>query len=340
MTETGSGFTGVLGGGGWGTALALLLDASGRSVRVWEYDGAQCERVNSEGENKRFLPGVSIPGSVTYSNDFGWVVDGAKFLVFVVPSRHFRATARAAVACDISQDTGLIVATKGLEPGSMLRMSQVLEEEVGAAGAGRACVLAGPSHAEEVSRGVPTAVVSASASEAVAREVQDLFMSETFRVYTNSDVVGVELGVSVKNVIAVAAGICDGLGYGDNTKGALLTRGLAEMVRLGTAMGARPETFFGLAGVGDLVTTCLSRHSRNRFVGEQIGKGRKLPDILRDMVMVAEGVDTARAALELAGRCEVEMPITEQVNAVLFDGKDPGVAIRELMSRERKAEVL
>jgi glycerol-3-phosphate dehydrogenase (NAD(P)+) len=340
MTDRESDFTAVLGGGGWGTALALLLDGNGRAVRVWEYDGAQCERVNAEGENKKFLPGVAIPRSVTYSNDFGWVVDGVKFVVFVVPSRHFRATARAAVACGISQETRLVVATKGLEPKSMLRMSQVLEEEVGAAGAGPPCVLAGPSHAEEVSRGVPTAVVSASLSEDMAREVQDLFMAETFRVYTNADVVGVELGVSVKNVIAVAAGICDGLGYGDNTKGALLTRGLAEMVRLGAAMGARPETFFGLAGVGDLVTTCLSRHSRNRFVGEQIGKGRRLPDILRDMVMVAEGVDTARAALELAGRCEVEMPITEQVNAVLFDGKDPSAAIRELMSRERKAEVL
>jgi glycerol-3-phosphate dehydrogenase (NAD(P)+) len=173
----------------------------------------------------------------------------------------------------------------------------------------------------------------------MACEVQDLFMTESFRVYTNADVLGVELGVSVKNVIAVAAGICDGLDYGDNTKGALLTRGLAEIVRLGTAMGARPETFFGLAGVGDLITTCLSRHSRNRYVGEQIGKGRKLEEILREMVMVAEGVDTARAALTLARREGVEMPITEQVNAVLFENKEPPAAIRELMSREKKAEV-
>ncbi len=340
MSYDGSGFTGVLGGGGWGTALALLLNAKGRSVRVWEYDGEQCERVNADGENKKFLPGVPIPKSVAYSSDFAWVAEGASSIVFAVPSRHFRATARSAGACGVPPGARLIIATKGLEIGSMLRMSQVLEEEVPAAATNPPCVLAGPSHAEEVSRGIPTAVVSASVSEAVACEVQDLFMAETFRVYTNDDVVGVELGVSVKNVIAVAAGICDGLGFGDNTKGALLTRGLAEIVRLGTAMGARPQTFFGLAGVGDLVTTCLSRHSRNRFVGEQIGKGRKLTEILREMVMVAEGVDTARAALELAGRCAVEMPITEQVNAVLFDGKDPNAAIRELMSRERKAEVL
>lgn len=329
----------VLGGGGWGTALALLLHGNGRQVRVWEYDREQCERVNSEGRNEKFLPGVSVPQSIRFSNDLGDVIRGAGSLVFVVPSRHFRTVARSVAAAGPPRDSLLIIATKGLEGGSLLRMSQVLEEEIPLDTGRPPCVLAGPSHAEEVSRGVPTAVVAASGADAVACEVQDLFMTESFRVYTNADVVGVELGVSVKNVIAVAAGICDGLDYGDNTKGALLTRGLAEIVRLGAAMGARPETFFGLAGVGDLITTCLSRHSRNRYVGEQIGKGRRLEEILREMVMVAEGVDTARAALTLARREGVEMPITEQVNAVLFENKEPTAAIRELMSREKKAEV-
>jgi glycerol-3-phosphate dehydrogenase (NAD(P)+) len=328
----------VLGGGSWGTALALLLNANGRSVRVWEYDSAQCRRVTADGENKKFLPGVPVPKDVEFSNDMGNVLAGREAVVFVVPSKFFRSTARAAASAGMVPGALMVIATKGLEGGSLLRMSQVLGEELPGT-AERTAVLAGPSHAEEVSRGVPTAVVAASENDKAASQTQELFIASTFRVYTNTDLLGVELGVAVKNVIAVAAGICDGLGYGDNTKGALLTRGLAEMVRLGTAMGARNETFFGLAGVGDLVTTCLSRHSRNRFVGEQIGKGRKLRDVLNDMVMVAEGVDTAKAAFTLSQRHGIEMPITEQVNAVLFDEKDPRAAIHELMSRERKAEV-
>lgn len=331
--------TGILGGGSWGTALALLLKGNGRDVRVWEYDREQCESVNSERENKKFLPGVPIPEGLPFSNDIASVVSGADALVFVVPSRHLRSVAKSVASVGPPPNALLVIATKGLEGGSLLRMSQVLAEELPAGGRGRAAVLVGPSHAEEVSRNIPTAVVAASASEEAAIETQNLFMAENFRVYTNPDLVGVELGVAVKNVIAVAAGICDGLEYGDNTKGALLTRGLAEIGRLGAALDARPETFFGLAGVGDLITTCLSRHSRNRFVGEQIGRGRKLEEILREMVMVAEGVDTAKAALTLAQRCGVEMPITEQVNAVLFEDKDPTAAIRELMTRERKAEV-
>jgi glycerol-3-phosphate dehydrogenase (NAD(P)+) len=329
---------GILGGGSWGTALALLLNGVGRRVRVWEYDSEQCDRITADGENKKFLPGIEIPGDVPFSNNLEGVIKDCDAAVFVVPSRFFRDVARAAVSAGLGGRELKVIATKGLEGGSLLRMSQVLCEELQDA-SGRTAVLAGPSHAEEVSRGVPTAIVSASENEGAAVETQELFMAKTFRVYTNTDLLGVELGVAVKNVIAVAAGICDGLGYGDNTKGALLTRGLAEMVRLGNAMGAKNETFFGLAGVGDLVTTCLSRHSRNRFVGEQIGRGRKLQEILKDMVMVAEGVDTANAALTLSRRHRIEMPITEQVNAVLFDKKDPTAAIHELMSRERKAEV-
>jgi len=330
---------GVLGGGSWGTALALLLAGNGRDVRVWEFDAEQCERVNAERENARFLPGVRIPPGLRFYNDMADVVGKCEVLVFVVPSRYFRDTARAAASVGPPDGTLFVIATKGLERETLLRMSQVLGEEIPSSLDGRAAVLAGPSHAEEVSRGVPTAVVAASSGSGAAEEAQTLFMAENFRVYTNPDLVGVEFGVAVKNVIAVAAGICDGLGYGDNTKGALLTRGLAEIVRLGEAMGARRETFYGLAGVGDLITTCLSRHSRNRHVGEQIGRGRKLQEILGEMVMVAEGVDTAAAVLTLARREGVEMPITEQVNAVLFEGKDPKAAIRELMTREKKAEV-
>ena len=317
----------------------MLLKSNGHDVRVWEFDAEQCGRVNAEGENKKFLPGVSIPEGLVFFDDMASVVPSAGALLFVVPSRHFRATARAAASAGATAGTPLVVATKGLEDRTLLRMSQIIEEEHPAGDGAPLTVLVGPSHAEEVSRGIPTAVVAASADESAAAGAQDLFMTEDFRVYTNTDVVGVELGVAVKNVIAVAAGICDGLGFGDNTKGALLTRGLAEIVRLGTALDARPETFFGLAGVGDLITTCLSRHSRNRHVGEQIGRGRTLQDIMLEMVMVAEGVDTARAALTLANENGVEMPITEQVNAVLFEDKDPTAAIRELMTRERKAEV-
>ena len=329
---------GVLGGGSWGTALALLLRGAGRRVRVWEYDRDQCGRIAAEGENVKFLPGIKIPSDVPFSNNMEEVIRGCDAVVFVVPSRVFRDVARSAASVGIARDTLKVIATKGLEGDSLLRMSQVLEEELPGA-SDRTAVLAGPSHAEEVSRGIPTAVVAASEDEGVANEAQELFMTSTFRVYTNTDLLGVELAVAVKNVIAVAAGICDGIGFGDNTKGALLTRGLAEIVRLGAAMGAENKTFFGLAGVGDLVTTCLSRHSRNRFVGEEIGKGRKLRDVLKDMVMVAEGVYTAKAALTLSERHAVEMPITEQVNAVLFEEKDPTAAIQELMSRKRKAEV-
>jgi glycerol-3-phosphate dehydrogenase (NAD(P)+) len=331
---------GVLGGGSWGTALALLLKSKGHEVRVWEFDAEQCGRVNEEGENKKFLPGISIPEDLPFSNEIGPVVSGAEAILLVVPSRHFRTTVRAAAKSGALPSAPVVIATKGLEDRSLLRMTEILAQEHPAGEGAQSTVLVGPSHAEEVSRGIPTAVVAASATEAAAAEAQGLFMSENFRVYTNTDVVGVELGVAVKNVIAVAAGICDGLGFGDNTKGALLTRGLAEIVRLGTALGARQETFFGLAGVGDLITTCLSRHSRNRHVGEQIGRGKTLQQVMREMVMVAEGVDTARAALTLARDSGVEMPITEQVNAVLFEDKDPTAAIRELMTRERKAEVL
>jgi glycerol-3-phosphate dehydrogenase (NAD(P)+) len=227
---------------------------------------------------------------------------------------------------------------KGIENGTLMRMSQVLSETLGRPDARAIASVVGPSHAEEVSRRLPTAVVSAARDHETAVAARDLFMTPCLRVYTNTDVVGVELAVSLKNVIAIAAGICDGLGYGDNTKGALLTRGLAEITRLGVAMGGRPETFAGLSGMGDLITTCISRHSRNRYVGEQIAAGRPLDDILSSMVMVAEGVRTTTSAVELARRERIEMPIAEQMKLVLFEGKNPREAIGELMMRDPKPE--
>jgi glycerol-3-phosphate dehydrogenase (NAD(P)+) len=328
---------GILGGGGWGTALSVVLSSKGGDVVVWEYDTEQCARVKAERMNEKFLPGVTLPESVEFTSDLAQAVAGSDAIVFAVPSHTLRSVAKKLSALDASGAL-LVVATKGIEDGSLMRMSEVLVDELSTAASDRIVVLAGPSHAEEVSRGHPTAVVSASASPASAKQVQQLFSTATFRVYTNDDMVGVELGVSVKNVVAIAAGICDGIGYGDNTKAALITRGLAEITRLGLALGARRETFFGLAGVGDLVVTCLSRHSRNRFVGEEVGKGRTLEVVLSGMAMVAEGVKTTKSALHLARRHEVEMPITEQVYAVLFEGKDPHTAIDELMTRELKAE--
>ncbi len=328
---------GILGGGGWGTALSMVLSSRGGDVVVWEYDVEQCERVKSEGVNEKFLPGAALPATVRFTPEMADAVNGADMLVFAVPSHTLRGVARKLAGLDTSGAL-IVSATKGIEDGSLMRMSEVLVDELSASAADRIAVLAGPSHAEEVSRGHPTAVVSASASAASAKQVQQLFSTGTFRVYTNEDMVGVELGVSVKNVVAIAAGICDGIGYGDNTKAALITRGLAEITRLGLALGARRETFFGLAGVGDLVVTCLSRHSRNRYVGEQVGSGKTLEAVLSGMVMVAEGVRTTKSALHLARRHEVDMPITEQVYAVLFEGKDPHLAIDELMTRELKAE--
>ena len=327
----------ILGGGGWGTALSMVLSSRGGDVVVWEYDTEQCARVKSEGVNEKFLPGVALPPSVQFTSDLADAVTGSDVVIFAVPSHTLRGVARKMAGLDTSGAL-IVAATKGIEDGSLMRMSEVLVDELSAGATDRIVVLAGPSHAEEVSRGHPTAVVSASASAASAKQVQQLFSTDTFRVYTNEDVVGVELGVSVKNVVAIAAGICDGVGYGDNTKAALITRGLAEITRLGLALGARRETFFGLAGVGDLVVTCLSRHSRNRHVGEEVGKGKTLEAVLSGMVMVAEGVKTTKSALHLARRHEVEMPITEQVYAVLFEGKDPHTAIDELMTRELKAE--
>jgi glycerol-3-phosphate dehydrogenase (NAD(P)+) len=327
----------VLGAGSWGTTLGLVLHGNGHDVTLWEFDEKQVDRLRTERENRKFLPGIPIPGNVTVTGELDAALDGSEAVVFAVPSHVVRSVADEASDI-IGPDTLVVNVAKGIENGTLQRMSEVLSETLDRPEARRIASFVGPSHAEEVSRRIPTTVVSAAFDEDTAVRVRDLFMMETLRVYTNTDLVGVELGGSLKNVIAIAAGICDGLGYGDNTKGALLTRGLAEITRLGVAMGGRPETFAGLSGMGDLITTCISRHSRNRYVGEAIAAGRTLEEILESMVMVAEGVRTTRSANELAEREGVEMPISEHMGRVLFEGVDPREAITELMVRDPKPE--
>ena len=328
----------VLGAGSWGTTLGLLLDENGHDVTLWEFNADFAAALKADGENKRFLPGVSIPQSIGIETAIDAAVRDADLILFVVPSHVTRTVAKSVAATGAVKSATIIVnAAKGLEEGTLRRMSEVLVEELPVKPS-QICTLSGPSHAEEVSRHMPTSVVVAGISEDATRAAQDVFFGPYFRVYSNSDLVGVEVGVALKNVIAIAAGVCDGLGYGDNTKAALLTRGLVEITRLGLALGARQETFFGLAGIGDLIATALSRHSRNRYVGERVGKGESLDRVLGDMVMVAEGVRTTRAAVDMGRKLGVDLPIISSVHAVLFDGVDPQDAINELMNRPPQEE--
>jgi glycerol-3-phosphate dehydrogenase (NAD(P)+) len=322
----------VLGGGSWGTALACLLARKGVDTVLWTRDEESARRMRAARVNERYLPGVEIPREVLVT---GCLEDGRGLdLVLAVPTRAQREVARAAAA--LGPVPRALCAAKGYEPGTRRRMSEVLREALGTAAV---AVLAGPSHAEEVGRRIPTSVVVSSEDDACARRFQDLLLDPTFRVYTNPDLLGVETAAALKNVIAIAAGVCDGLGFGDNTKGALLTRGLAELARLGASLGAKAETFSGLAGIGDLVTTCTSGHSRNRRLGELVARGATLPDALARIGMAVEGVETTRSALEIAAAHGVELPITAQVACVLFERKDPRRALMDLMGRDVKAEV-
>mgnify|MGYP001029269456 CR=1 FL=1 len=327
----------VLVGGSWGTALAILLADNGHRVSLWQFDSHLAETMINTRENLGFLPGIHIPEDILISSSLKAILVKTEIIVFAIPSHFLRETARK-VATIISKPKLIVSCTKGIETGSLKRMSEILKEELSLS-FDQIVVLSGPSHAEEVSRKIPTTVVAASNNLAAARKVQQIFMSPTFRVYTNDDLIGVELGGALKNVIALAAGICDGLGFGDNTKGALMTRGLAEITRLGKAMGANPTTFAGLSGIGDLITTCISRHSRNRYVGEQLGKGKKLKEILKEMLQVAEGINTTWSAFILAQKLGIEMPITTQVYEILFKGKNPKKATFDLMMRKAKPEM-
>jgi glycerol-3-phosphate dehydrogenase (NAD(P)+) len=327
----------VLGAGSWGTTLAIVLAENGHEVSLWDHDAERAKRTSAARENQRYLRGVKLPEGVKVTSELISALRGAPMVVFVVPSHAMRAVAKTASGAGLSLDAVIVTATKGLEEGTHRRMSEVLQEEIHA-GAARIVSLVGPSHAEEVSRHIPTSIVASGTGANECEAVQQAFGRPYLRIYTNDDITGVELATSLKNSIAIAAGILDGAGGGDNTKAALVTRGLSEITRLGTAMGARPETFSGLAGVGDLVVTCLSRHSRNRRVGEAIGRGETLEEALSKLGMVAEGVRTTRAAVDLGRERGVELPIIEMVHRVLFEGHDPHEAIQMLMTRPPRAE--
>jgi len=325
----------VIGCGGWGTALAALLDRNGHRAALWGVDPAYVRQMAQTRLNPRYLPGVEIPRSVRLTHDMADCVPAAEAVVMATPTVYLRAVCRQA-APFLRREHLIVNVAKGIEEGTLLLASQVIADVSG--DAQRLAGLYGPSHAPEVARGLPATLVATSADAALARRVQALFMSPRFRVYTNTDVTGVELGAALKNVVAIAAGMCDGLGFGDNAKSALLTRGLAEMARLGAAMGARAETFAGLSGLGDLITTCVSPYGRNRAVGMRIAKGESLKDILASMDQVAEGVRTTRSACALADRHGVSMPISRAVHAVLFEGADPLKTAMELMARAPRPE--
>ncbi len=324
----------VLGDGGWGTCLAIHLAALGHPVTLWGAFPKYVAEVAATRENKKFLPGVKIPASVRLTSEFQQAWEDPQVIVVAIPSQYLRQVLTK--CADGPWGQALVVSVvKGIEPKTLLRMSELIE---GLVPVRRLAVLSGPSISYEVARGVPTTVVAASREEGWAREAQALFTTERFRVYTSTDVAGVELGGALKNLIAIACGVSDGLGFGTNTKAALATRGLVEMARLGVAMGAKQETFFGLSGLGDLVTTCFSSHSRNRRVGEQLGKGLNMTQVTQGMEQVAEGITTAQSAWELSQKHRVEMPITRAVYQVLYEGKSPKEAVRDLMLRDPKPE--
>ncbi|CZQ88006.1 NAD(P)H-dependent glycerol-3-phosphate dehydrogenase [Trichococcus collinsii] len=329
----------VLGAGSWGTALSMVLDENGHDVRLWGNDPKQIKEINERHTNEHYLPGAKLSEAIVAYTDLKAAINEADALLFVLPTKAIRVVAKeVATLLDGQTKPHLIHASKGLEQDTHKRISVIIQEEIPAEKYDSLVVLSGPSHAEEVAKKDITTITAASESEEDAGYVQKLFMNPYFRVYRNTDVIGVELGAALKNIIAVGAGALHGLGYGDNAKAALMTRGLAEISRLGTAFGADPMTFFGLSGVGDLIVTGTSRHSRNWRAGDLIGKGQDLDEVLKNMGMVVEGVATTKAAYELAKEKGIEMPITEAIYKVLYEKVDVKKAIEELMLREGKAE--
>lgn len=326
---------GIIGAGSWGTALAMLLHKNGHEVTVWSVIEAEIAMLLKEHEHKEKLPGVKLPEDMVFTTDLRAAVEGRDVLVLAVPSPYTRSTAR--MLKEYAEPGQRIVnVAKGIEEETLMTLSQIVEEEVPQA---EAAVLSGPSHAEEVGRGIPTTIVVGAGKKETAEYLQNLFMNDVFRVYTSSDVLGIELGGALKNVVALAAGIADGLGYGDNTKAALITRGIAEIARLGVTMGAKFETFCGLTGIGDLIVTCASMHSRNRRAGILIGQGKTMEEAMKEVKMVVEGVYSAKAAMGLAVKYGVQLPIIEQVNAVLFENKPADEAVKDLMLRDKKIEI-
>lgn len=328
----------ILGAGSWGTALSLVLSDNGNNVVLWTRNKSVKEEIQETRENKRYLPEIFIPHNINITEDIEKAVKQSDIVVLAVPSQAVGETIKK-ITKYLNKSTVIVNTSKGLDTQNLLRLSQVIEKEIQSHKNNKIAVLSGPSHAEEVGRKFPSAVVSSSKDEETAKYIQDIFISPYFRVYTNLDLVGVELGGALKNVIALAVGISDGLGFGDNSKAALMTRGLAEIARLGEIMGAKIITFSGLAGVGDLFVTCTSEHSRNRRTGIALGQGKKLDVILKEMGMVVEGVTTTNASYKLSQKFKIEMPITTQVYNILFKDLEPLEGVENLMERGRKDEV-
>lgn len=324
----------VIGAGSWGTALALLLHHNGHEVTVWSIMEAEIDMLNRKHEHEDKLPGVKLPEDMVFTSNLKKAVDDKDLLVLAVPSPYTRSTSK--LLKDVVADGQIIMdVAKGIEEGTLMTLSQIIKEEVPQA---NVAVMSGPSHAEEVGRGIPTTCVVGAKDRETAEFLQNTFMSEVFRVYTSSDMLGMELGGALKNVVALAAGMADGLGYGDNTKAALITRGISEIARLGIAMGGKLETFYGLTGIGDLIVTCASMHSRNRRAGILIGQGKSMQEAMDEVKMVVEGVYSAKAAVALSEKYHVEMPIIAQVNLILFQGKSADEAVMDLMIRDKKLE--
>jgi len=325
----------VLGDGGWGTTLAILLKRKGFSVTLWGAFTDYVGYLDKKRINTKFLPHIKIPRDIEITDDLGYAAKDKQLVIFAIPSQYMRKILKKFKQFNYSRQAIYLSVTKGIEMGSCERMSEVIRDELGNI---KIAVLSGPTIAQEVACGIPTTAVVASRDKGLRKSLQNIFMNEKFRVYTNGDIVGVELGGSLKNIIAIACGISDGLGFGTKTKAALLSRGLTEISRLGEAMGAKIRTFSGISGLGDLVTTCISPYSRNRFVGEQIGKGKSPRQITTGMQMVAEGIPTTKSAYALSLKYKVDMPITKEIYAVLYKNKSPLSAVKDLMSRKMKEE--
>ncbi len=325
----------TIGSGSWGIALSMLLTDNGHSVTIWSRSPEEVTEINDNHTAKRYLPEIVIPSEIKATSNIEEAIKNSEIIILAVPSTAIRECSK--MISSLLDNQIVVNVAKGIEAGTLKRLSKVMEEELPREQ--RIAVLSGPSHAEEVARKLPTVVAVSSKDEEVREIVSSAFMNEYFRVYPNIDLIGVEIGGAVKNVIALCAGVSDGLGFGDNAKAGLITRGLAEIIRLGVKMGGKPETFYGLTGIGDLVVTCASRHSRNHRAGELLGQGYSLEETLKQVNMVVEGVNSAKSVLELGKEYSVELPITEQACEVLFNGKEPRIAVLELMKRDKKNEV-
>lgn len=327
----------VVGAGGWGTTIAIMLHENGHNVTLWDYNPEYSKILSETRENSVYLPGVKIPKEIKVTSDLGLSIKKKHIIVLATPTQFLRSVLEN-IDFSLIKDSTLVNLAKGVETTSLKRVSEIIKDVFPEITNDHVTTISGPSHAEEVCRKIPTTVVVGSTSYNTAKFVQSEFMNPYFRVYVSNDIVGVELGGSLKNVIAIGAGICDGAGFGDNTKAAIMTRGIAEISRLGIALGAHPETFAGLSGMGDVIVTCMSKHSRNRFVGQEIGRGKSLEQVLSEMSMVAEGIATSKSVYLLSKKVNVEVPICTEVYRILYEQKDPILATTELMTRQPKEE--